>query len=86
MKGRLTFPFLDSTNKTGMSKQKERRKEGGKKTFSFLIFTQRHLRRGGGNMRLAVFKASSFEAPSLSTEMLSEIKSSSSAFNAGRLL
>lgn len=70
-----------------MSKQKERRKEGGKKNlFIFDFHTKAFKARGGGDMRLAVFKASSFEASSLSTEMLSEIKSSRSAFNAGRLL
>lgn len=48
MKGRLTFPFLDSTNKTGMSKQKERRKEGGKKNlFIFDFHTKAFKARGG---------------------------------------
>lgn len=71
--GGLTVPFLDPTNKTGMSKQNERRKERGGDLFIFDFHTKTFKARRE-NMCLAVSKASSFEAPSLSTEMLSEIR------------
>lgn len=55
MKGRLTFPFLDSTNKTGMSKQKERRKEGGKKNLFIFDFHTKAFKARGGKYALGCF-------------------------------